>query len=90
MHLFYTILRANSGFFHYVASTGWSFIGDSEGENEVLPKIQMDFSQCEGRCGVMTGGQVSVPALRLVYLYAAHLRQQCHNSKLVIFFRRNF
>ena len=51
----------------------------------MLHKIEMDFGLCEGRHGVVTGVQVSVPALRLVYLYIAHLPLQGHNSKLVIF-----
>ena len=55
-------------------------IGDSDGGNEVLCKIQMEFSLCEGRCGVGTGGEVSVLELRLVCLYTACLRQQCHNT----------
>jgi hypothetical protein len=78
MHLFYTILTVNSGCFTMQHQLAGLCIGDSEGGNEVLRKIQMGFSQCEGRCGVVTGA-VSVPALRLVYPYTAHLPRQCHN-----------
>jgi hypothetical protein len=85
MHVFCTILRVNSGCFIMQHQMVGLCIGDSEGGNEILRKIRMDFSQCEGLCGVVTRVQVCVPALRLVYLYTAHLRQQCHNSKLVIF-----
>jgi hypothetical protein len=74
MLLFYTILTVNGGCFTMQHQLVGLCNGDREGGNEVLRKIQMDSSLCESRCGVVTGGQVSVPAFGLVYLYIAHLQ----------------